>query len=69
MKEYLLNLNAQSNGDHEVHAKGCRFEPTQNIERLGFYFSCNSAVSEAKSRYPYKKINGCVYCSELCHTS
>lgn len=69
MKNYVLNLNAQSNGDHEVHAKGCSKEPTLNIESLGFHTNCTSAVNEAKRRYPLKRINGCIHCSYPCHTS
>lgn len=69
MKEYVLNLNAQLNGDHEVHERGCRTEPTRNVENLGYHLSCSSAVSEAKRRYPFKRINGCKHCSYVCHTS
>ncbi|WP_113928793.1 hypothetical protein [Bacillus sp. P14.5] len=69
MKEYVLNLNVQPNGDYEVHSKGCRKEPTLNVEKLGYHMSCNSAVNEAKRKHPRKKINGCIHCSRLCHTS
>lgn len=69
MRKYYLNLIQQRNGDYEVHAEGCRFQPTRDFEFLGSFFSCSSAVAEAKKRYPWKKINGCYYCSNECHTS
>ena len=66
---YRLNLNQQSNGDHEVHKQGCSFYPTQNYDSLGSFEYCFQAVAEAKRKYPFKKINGCYFCANACHTS
>ncbi len=70
MTMYYLNNNAQSNGDHEVHAKGCSFFPTANTSYIGDYSNCQQAVASAKIKFPTKsRINGCYYCSRPCHTS
>lgn len=66
---YVLNLNQQSNGDHEVHKEGCTYFPKLNYDELGRYYGCGSAVAEAKRKHLYKRINGCYYCSRECHTS
>lgn len=69
MKRYLVNKNAQSNGDHEVHIDGCIHQPdSQNKHYLGTFFNCRDAVSHAK-KLGYKRANGCKYCSKECHTS
>lgn len=65
-KEYYVNRKEQSNGDHEVHAEGCTYMPSDNIF-LGSYTNCYGAVAEAK-RY-YSQSNGCKYCCPACHTS
>lgn len=72
MPRYVINKNAQSNGDHEVHQvnSGCSHMPlAQNQIDLGTHLSCARAVSEAKRRYPNVRINGCYYCCNDCHTS
>ena len=69
MAYYRLNLNQQANGDYEVHKDDCRYYPSQNYDSLGSFSTCKPAVDEAKRKHPYKKINGCVHCSESCHTS
>ncbi|MFD2969931.1 hypothetical protein [Sphingobacterium bambusae] len=69
MKDYYLNNNQQNNGDYEVHALGCTYFPKQNYVYLGQFLSCQAAVLQAKQEYPYRKINGCYYCSNPCHTS
>ena len=69
MKKYYLNLNAQSNGDHEVHDEYCIYLPVSNRDYLGTFYNCKEAVTEAKRRYPYKKIDGCWKCSKDCHKS
>ena len=71
MARYVLNSNAQSNGDHEVHNKtaGCRYLPhISNQIDLGSHPNCQSAVAEAKRRYPRARINGCYWCARPCHT-
>lgn len=68
MKKYYVNKNAQSNGDHEVHTSDCYWLPkAENRIYLGEFYSCTSAVREAKKHY--SKVNGCKHCSESCHTS
>ena len=70
MTHYIVNLNAQSNGDHEVHNKttGCIFMPDpSNQLNLGHHESCHEAVVEAR-RY-CKQANGCRHCTGECHSS
>ena len=68
MGSYYVNKNAQDNGDHEVHVKGCSYFPgSENAERLGDFSSCHPAVEEAKKRG--YKADGCRYCSNACHKS
>jgi len=72
MPHYIINRNQQSNGDYEVHDKqaGCKYMPnTENEIDLGWHSSCHGAVAFAKQKLPYKKINGCFYCCNACHTS
>ena len=67
MAKYYVNMNAQENGDHEVHKFGCSYMPdAENRKYLGEFSSCFSAVSEAKKYY--SQSNGCYYCSNACHT-
>lgn len=68
MARYYLNLNAQPNGDHEVHRQGCRFMPRENNRiDLGVHRSCREAV--ARARQIYKQSDGCAYCCPEAHTS
>ena len=68
MALYYVNKNAQENGDHEVHKKGCYWLPmVKNQIYLGNYSSCHFAVRKAKEYY--SQVNGCQYCSPACHTS
>lgn len=66
MKNYYVNNNAQSNGDHEVHVEGCRYMPSSK-KSLGLFSSCRGAVIEAKKTY--KQSNGCKTCCNDCHTT
>jgi hypothetical protein len=68
MSRYYVNMNAQANGDHEVHTTGCSHMPeTENRIYLGDFSSCSPAVKEAKRHYAQS--NGCYYCCNPCHTS
>ena len=68
MTEYVVNDNAQANGDHEVHTKQCTYFPMINsYTYLGSHTSCISAVRKAKEYY--SQSNGCALCSPSCHTS
>lgn len=67
MPQYYVNMNPQTNGDHEVHKEGCSFLPDiQNRKVLGSFTNCADAVKKAKETYP--KSNGCYYCSRECNT-
>ncbi|MEP3836754.1 MAG: hypothetical protein ABJM36_03865 [Algibacter sp.] len=68
MTRYYVNKKAQPNGDHEVHKKGCSFNPNEESQMyLGLYNNCPDAVKEAKKHY--SKSNGCYYCTAYCHNS
>lgn len=70
MPNFIVNTNAQSNGDHEVHNKtdGCSYMPAaSNQKDLGTHVSCSGAVTEAKRTY--SQSNGCYYCCNACHTT
>lgn len=68
MKKYYVNKNAQTNGDHEVHTDECYYYAfILNAEFLGYYYSCDEAVKEAKRRG--YNANGCKTCSSTCHTT
>ena len=68
MTRYYVNMNAQDNGDHEVHTSDCSYLPDpSNRQDLGLFSNCRDAVQQAKKYYPQS--NGCFYCSLPCHTS
>lgn len=66
---YVLNLIQQTNGNYEVHKEECSYFPRTNFDELGKFYHCSSAVVEAKHKHPSKKINGCYFCVNACHTS
>ncbi|MGB0449659.1 MAG: hypothetical protein ACPGF6_03635, partial [Porticoccaceae bacterium] len=62
MDVFIVNKNAQANGDHEVHntSTGCSLMPNiENQVDLGSHNSCHGAVAKAKSEWPQDRINGC----------
>jgi hypothetical protein len=68
MNNYYVNLNPQSNGDHEVHTDDCRYLPTiWNRKYLGIHTDCKPALEEAKKTYATS--NGCKNCCPDCQTS
>jgi hypothetical protein len=72
MPSFIINRNAQANGDHEVHntTTGCSFMPLlENRVDLGTHNDCHGAVRYAKQQWPDNRINGCYYCCTPCHTS
>lgn len=72
MAIFILNQNAQANGDHEVHnlTTSCIFMPQpQNQIPLGEHLHCSSAVLLAKKTWSKARINGCYFCCRDCHTS
>lgn len=69
MPRYIVNKNAQPNGDHEVHVinNTCGHLPnTENWFELGNHSTCGPAVTKAKQTY--RQSNGCAYCCEACNT-
>ena len=66
MPYYCMNLNAQTNGDHEVHDKNCTRAPEPKNQRdLGYHATCHTAVAQAK--IINSLADGCYYCSPACH--
>lgn len=71
MPTFIVNRNAQANGDHEVHntTTGCSYMPELgNQVPLGYHADCRGAVAEAK-RLGWSRANGCYWCANACHTS
>lgn len=72
MDNYIINKNAQYNGDHEVHnaTRGCNYLPSiENQISLGNFVNCQQAVAQAKLNWPNNRINGCYWCANACHTT
>lgn len=72
MSVFIVNKNAQSNGDHEVHntTTGCPHMPNvENQVAAGAHLTCAEAVAAVKKANPTLRINGCYYCCNACHTS
>jgi hypothetical protein len=68
MPFYVVNTNAQANGDHEIHTTECEWLPLpQHQDYLGYHVTCVTAVSAAKKK-GYQRANGCFYCSRKCNT-
>jgi len=68
MASYYVNMNAQNNGDHEVHRADCEYLPKPEHRRyLGDFNNCFDAVRKAKEIYP-TTADGCAFCSPECHT-
>lgn len=68
MAKYIVNMNADENGRHEVHNEGnCDHLPKpENRKFVGYYDSCGPAKAEAKKTYP--TADGCGHCCPACHT-
>ena len=66
MSNYYLNLNAQSNGEHEVHKENCyyyyMYRAGYNFELLGAFNNEIEAVKYARIKHPTFTIDGCAYC-------
>lgn len=64
---YIVNRNAQSTGEHEVHTENCtRLPDLDHQVPLGSHDSCGPAVTKAKSIYA--NVDGCAYCCPDCNT-
>ena len=72
MPNYCVNKKAQNTatGEHEVHNVDiCSHLPNlDNQISLGNHINCQSAVLNAKNRYPKNIIDGCYHCCNDCHT-
>ena len=67
MAGYYVSMVALPNGEHEVHASGCRRLPgIKHRVYLGDFLSCRPAVTEAETYY--RHVNGCPTCCNACHT-
>ncbi len=69
MPKFIVNREAQSTGEHEVHNidAGCNHLPSlQNQRALGTFPSCHGAITEARKHY--NNVDGCYYCSPACHS-
>ena len=67
MAYYRVNNNPQNNGDHEVHEQSCtHYAGLTDYQELGDHPNCHSAVDIA--RLHHNQVNGCFFCSLLCHT-
>lgn len=68
---YYINLNAQSNGDHEVHKETCyyylAFKSGSNFKYIGTFSNEVAAVRYAKTQYPNYRVDGCSYCCSNAH--
>ena len=66
MPNYYVNMEANSNGVHEMHTHDCRYLPISNKKvYLGYFFECKDAIKKAKEFY--KKVNACSHCSSKCY--
>ncbi|OEJ67547.1 hypothetical protein BEN30_08925 [Magnetovibrio blakemorei] len=64
---YIVNRNAQDNGQHEVHTETCTTLPDlDNRIPLGSHTSCHGAVAKAKTIFP--TADGCANCCPDCNT-
>lgn len=69
MPTFYLNIQAQANGNHEVHKEDCTFLPRlENRIFLGDFNFCSDAIVAAKEEYQISKLNGCYFCAKGCHT-
>ena len=67
MPHYLVNDNAQSGGEHEVHETTCSWaKQIKSSTPLGWHASCHGAVQAARKHY--SNVDGCKHCCEACHT-
>ena len=66
---YYLNMNPQSNGDHEIHKETCvyycRYRFSSHFKYIGTYSNEFLALNAARAAFPSFKIDGCHYCSSL----
>ena len=68
MPEYIVNINARSTGEHEVHMLlNCtRLPDPENKKSIGYHDNCQDAVTEAKKIFG--NVDGCAICCPACNT-
>ncbi len=67
MDNYLVNMNPQPTGEHEVHKDDCSHLPAiYNRKDLGKFSTCQEAVIEAEKTYD--NVDGCKHCVLDCHS-
>jgi hypothetical protein len=64
---YYVSQHANSNGDHEVHRKGCPYRPRGVEARLVGVFNCCGPALDA-ARQHYRQVNGCYHCAHHCYS-
>lgn len=68
MADYIINMNPDTGGNHEVHKKSCSHAPDETHQKaLGSFEECKPAVAKAKEITNFTKIDGCFYCCNECH--
>lgn len=68
MAYYIVNVNKDDNGKHEVHETTCQHLPHYtNQHALGYHADCESALRAAETA-GYAPADGCWHCSRPCHT-
>lgn len=67
MKNYYINLNRQSTGEHEIHTDKCIFfSSIVNKKYLGIFNNAIEAKEYALS-IGYTVVDGCFYCCSEAH--
>ena len=70
--KYIINKNAQTTGEHEVHAEAYCTEGNlpypENRIFLGNYTNCSAPIRDARLKWPHLTIDGCAHCFPACHT-
>ncbi|WP_247929397.1 hypothetical protein [Streptococcus intermedius] len=70
MEFYYFNDKTDIHGNHEVHKGSCSFLPAPlNRTYLGYFEYDYQAMETARTKYPYKKFDGCAHCMPTYHTS
>jgi hypothetical protein len=67
MAARYVSMEPEPNGEHEVHASGCRRLPDfRRRIYLGDYLCCRRAMTEAGNYY--RHVNGCPACCHACYS-
>lgn len=66
MDYYLVNTQAQANGDHEVHKAKCAYLPAP-VNRHGLGYHPTDQAALAVARKIYRQADGCAHCCPSIH--